>query len=435
MSSTVIKVESLGKKYNLTKKSSMAYGSLRASFAMCAKRAAQKIAHPFATRNSSESASSKDEFWALRDVNFSVEQGEKLGVVGHNGAGKSTLLKVLSRITEPTTGRVSIKGRVSSLLEVGTGFHYELTGRENIFLNGAILGMRQAEIKRNFDAIVEFSGVEQFLDMPIKYYSSGMTVRLAFAVAAFLSTEILIVDEVLAVGDAEFQKKCIGKMDEVNRKDGRTVLFVSHNMSAVASFCARGIMLKQGSVCETGNISYIVARYAGSGGNMGSSASFPAGMHGDDTVDLIDVRIEKESGQGAVDFAITEPIKISMKYRVKKENASLTPGVFLTNSSGTRVLLSTDAPFDSDGTKKAHSGVYIASCVVPGNFLNDGMYSIELWMTTMTQTVSHFYVPNALSFIVLDDMENTPTRGAYRGQFSGAVRPLLEWSSEKISSL
>ncbi|GHS86533.1 ABC transporter [Synergistales bacterium] len=432
MSNTVIKVEGLGKKYNLTKKNTLAYVSLRDSLTMYAKRVGEKIAHPFAARPSSAPAS-KNEFWALRDVNFSVAQGEKLGVIGHNGAGKSTLLKVLSRITEPTTGRVSIKGRVSSLLEVGTGFHYELSGRENIFLNGAILGMRRAEIKRNFDAIVEFSGVEQFLDMPIKYYSSGMTVRLAFAVAAFLNTEILIVDEVLAVGDAEFQKKCIGKMDEVNHKEGRTVLFVSHNMSAVASFCGRGLLLEQGSVSSVGDISSIVARYAGGGGESGSSASFPPGFHGDDEAELIEVNIKKESGQRAIDFAITEPIRISIKYRVKQENASLTPGIFLTNSTGERVLLSKDAPFDGDGTKKTSRGVYLASCVIPGNFLNDGMYAIGLEMTTMTQAVSHFYVPNALSFMVLDNMENTPTRGLYRGPFQGVVRPLLKWDSEKIS--
>ncbi|GHV44456.1 ABC transporter [Synergistales bacterium] len=431
MSNTVIKVEGLGKKYELTKKNSGAYISLRDSLTMCAKRVGKKIAHPFAARSTS-APSSKDEFWALRDVNFSVEQGEKLGVIGHNGAGKSTLLKVLSRITEPTTGRVSIKGRVSSLLEVGTGFHYELTGRENIFLNGAILGMRRAEIKRNFDAIVEFSGIERFLDTPIKYYSSGMTVRLAFAVAAFLNTEIMIVDEVLAVGDAEFQKKCIGKMDEVNHKEGRTVLFVSHNMSAVASFCGRGLLLKQGSVSSSGDISSIVAQYVG-GGETGFSAVFPHGLHGDDTVELIDVTIEKESGQKAVDFAITEPIKISVKYMVKKENASLTPGIFLTNSRGERILGATDAPFDSDGTKKTSMGVYLASCVIPGNFLNDGMYSIGLEMTTMTQVVSHFYVPSALNFMVLDNMENTPTRGLYRGPFQGAVRPLLKWDGRKIS--
>ena len=203
----------------------------------------------------------KEEFWALKDINFKIEQGDRVGIIGRNGAGKSTLLKVLSRITEPTKGKISIKGRVSSLLEVGTGFHAELTGRENIYLNGAILGMHRAEIKRKFDEIVDFSGVEKFLDTPVKRYSSGMYVRLAFAVAAHLESEILIVDEVLAVGDVEFQKKCLGKMQDISRGQGRTVLFVSHNMGAINQLCNRGILLKSGQIIDDGTTAQIVKSY------------------------------------------------------------------------------------------------------------------------------------------------------------------------------
>jgi len=237
MSDTVIKAEGIGKKYIIAHEGPEKYLALRDVIEKKAKGLWGK-----------EKKLSKEEFWALKDISFEVKRGEAIGVIGRNGAGKSTLLKLLSRITEPTTGRVEINGRTSALLEVGTGFHPELTGRENVFLNGAVLGMRRMEIKKKFDAIVEFSGVEKFLDTPVKRYSSGMYLRLAFSVAAHLEPEILIVDEVLAVGDAEFQKKCLGKMDEVSRNEGRTVLFVSHNMAAIRQLCKRLIYLDQGVV-------------------------------------------------------------------------------------------------------------------------------------------------------------------------------------------
>jgi lipopolysaccharide transport system ATP-binding protein len=202
-----------------------------------------------------------DIVWSLKDLDFEVEQGDAVGIIGQNGAGKSTLLKILSRVTSPTTGSVKIKGRIASLLEVGTGFHPELTGKENIFLNGAILGMRKAEIKRKFDEIVDFSGVERYIDTPVKRYSSGMYVRLAFAVAAYLESEILIVDEVLAVGDAEFQKKCLGKMGDVSKGEGRTVLFVSHNMGSINVLCNKGILLENGKINDSGNIAHVIETY------------------------------------------------------------------------------------------------------------------------------------------------------------------------------
>ena len=261
MTNTVIRIEELGKKYLLAHKSPQRYIALRDVLVDRAKRLGRRLRHPFA-RSAREENMAVEDFWALSDLSFEVKEGERVGVIGRNGAGKSTLLKVLSRITEPTTGRVSLRGRVASLLEVGTGFHPELTGRENIYLNGAILGMSKAEIRRNFDAIVDFAGVEKFLDTPVKRYSSGMYVRLAFAVAAHLDTEILMIDEVLAVGDAEFQKKCMGKMDEVSHKQGRTILFVSHNMGAVSQLCNRVVCLERGRVAlDTPDVSAGVRKY------------------------------------------------------------------------------------------------------------------------------------------------------------------------------
>jgi lipopolysaccharide transport system ATP-binding protein len=254
MSQSIIKVENLGKKYILGHQKQEKYTALRDVIAHGAKSVIQKIT------NSKFQVNNHEEFWALKDVSFEINRGDRVGIIGRNGAGKSTLLKILSRITEPTKGKIKIKGRVASLLEVGTGFHPELTGRENIFLNGAILGMSKVEIKQKFDEIVAFAEVEKFLDTPVKRYSSGMYVRLAFAVAAHLEPEILVVDEVLAVGDAQFQKKCLGKMEEVG-KEGRTVLFVSHNMAAIKKLCNHGILLGNGKLTLQGKIEDAVAAY------------------------------------------------------------------------------------------------------------------------------------------------------------------------------
>lgn len=260
MSDTVIRVENLGKKYILGHQKRERYTALRDVLADGAKSLGRKLLKPNGKRIPDPAA---EEFWSLKDVSFEIKQGDRVGIIGRNGAGKSTLLKILSRITEPTTGRISIQGRVASLLEVGTGFHPELTGRENIYLNGAILGMSKAEIKKKFDQIVAFAEVEKFLNTPVKRYSSGMYVRLAFAVAAHLEPEILVVDEVLAVGDVAFQKKCLGKMEEVG-KEGRTVLFVSHNMGVIESLCNQGIYLKSGQVNYSGSIEIVINHYLSS---------------------------------------------------------------------------------------------------------------------------------------------------------------------------
>lgn len=258
-----IRIENLSKKYMIKRqrRTGSTYVSLREVLTDGVKSAAKNIFSPTRDKTQDKAESAQQEFWALKDINLEVEQGDKLAIIGHNGAGKSTLLKVLSRITEPTTGTITMNGRIASLLEVGTGFHPELTGRENIFLNGSILGMSQREIKRKFDEIVDFAGVETFLDTPVKRYSSGMRMRLGFAVAAHLDSEILVIDEVLAVGDAAFQKKCLGKMDEVSQSQGRTILFVSHNMGAVQQLCSKGIILSKGNIVFAGDISESISYY------------------------------------------------------------------------------------------------------------------------------------------------------------------------------
>jgi lipopolysaccharide transport system ATP-binding protein len=274
---SVISVENLSKKYIIGHQKQERYTTLRDVLANGARQAAHKLAHPFAAP---ENDPTHEEFWALKDVSFDIRQGDRVGIIGRNGAGKSTLLKILSRITEPTSGRISIKGRVASLLEVGTGFHPELSGRENIFLNGAILGMSKSEIKSKFDEIVDFAEVEKFLDTPVKRYSSGMYVRLAFAVAAHLEPEILIVDEVLAVGDAQFQKKCMGKMEEVGT-EGRTILFVSHNMVSIQKLCGSGILLRDGVVQEAGTIEKVIETYLNNSTSTGkvSVGELPRASH------------------------------------------------------------------------------------------------------------------------------------------------------------
>ncbi|MEO7923958.1 MAG: polysaccharide ABC transporter ATP-binding protein [Chitinophagaceae bacterium] len=253
MSDAIIKATGLGKKYIISHETSERYTSLRDVISRKANRLVKK----------EKQLPAREEFWALKDVSFEIKPGEAVGIIGRNGAGKSTLLKILSRITEPTTGRIEINGRISSLLEVGTGFHPELTGRENIFLNGAILGMNRSEIRRKFDEIVDFSGVEKFLDTPVKRYSSGMYIRLAFAIAAHLEPEMLVIDEVLAVGDAEFQKKCLGKMEEVSHKEGRTVLFVSHDLGSISQLCSSAMLLNEGKVMHYGKTETVIREYLG----------------------------------------------------------------------------------------------------------------------------------------------------------------------------
>jgi lipopolysaccharide transport system ATP-binding protein len=373
---------------------------------------------------------SADTFWALKDVSFEVQQGEVIGIIGRNGAGKTTLLKILSRVTEPTEGEVRISGRVASLLEVGTGFHPELTGRENIYLNGAILGMSRAEIKSKFDEIVAFAEIEKFLDTPVKRYSSGMYVRLAFAVAAHLEPEILVVDEVLAVGDAQFQKKCLGKMEDVAR-GGRTVLFVSHNMGAITSLCNKSILLDAGQIVSQGKTSDIVLMYYSHG--IASPASFDysssSKMTGDNHALLLAGSVVDIQDKPASEIDIREPIKIIMKYKILESSKNnCIPNYHIFSSDGTYVFVSSPQMSDT-----SEPGIYETECIIPENFLNEGTYFVGLALTSLESGVKvHFYEKSALSFNVKDPIENVPTRRGYVGPIPGVVRPMLEWTIRRV---
>src|SRR5690606_6266123 len=314
----------------------------------------------------------REEFWALRDVSFDLADGETLGIIGRNGAGKSTLLKILSRITKPTRGTAEIRGRVGSLLEVGTGFHNELTGRENIYLNGAILGMKRDEIRARFDEIVEFSEIEKFLDTPVKYYSSGMYMRLAFSIAAHLEPEVLIVDEVLAVGDAAFQKKSISKMRSIGGS-GRTVLFVSHDMNAVTRLCERVIWLKDGRIEADGDANSVVAEYLSEQSRTGAERRWEnaAEAPGNDIARLRSVRVRNAAGETSFTMDIRSPIVVEMEYDVLSEGKMLVPNLHFFNDQGVCIFVSHD--WDGGWRKRPRpKGTYVSRMTIPGNFLAEG---------------------------------------------------------------
>jgi len=380
--SAIITVENLGKKYHLNhQKSSQSYIALRDVIAEKSSLLGQRMLRPF-RRASLEGCPKQEEFWALKDVSFEVKQGERIGIIGRNGAGKSTLLKVLSRITEPTTGSVRIKGRVASLLEVGTGFHPELTGRENIFLNGAILGMGRAEIRKKFDEIVDFAEIEEFLDTPVKRYSSGMYVRLAFAVAAHLEPEILVVDEVLAVGDAQFQKKCLTKMDNVGR-EGRTVLFVSHNMGAVENLCARILLLDKGSLCQNSNeVRSVITRYLNWGSDkkyLPSSWNNTGNEYKHPVLQPIFFAVADEQGEPLTAAVLNDrPLHVLIRAVIGQLDPSLSVGFALYNEDSELLLwsLTTDGP--ENAWPKIEPGIVELRCALPQRFLNEGVYRLEL---------------------------------------------------------
>jgi lipopolysaccharide transport system ATP-binding protein len=372
----------------------------------------------------------EEDFWALKDVSFEICRGERVGIIGRNGAGKSTLLKILSRITEPTTGRVEIRGRVASLLEVGTGFHPELTGRENIYLNGAILGMTRREIRLKFDEIVDFAEVEKFLDTPVKRYSSGMYVRLAFAVAAHLEPEILVVDEVLAVGDANFQKKCLGKMEDVAEREGRTILFVSHQMPMVASLCKRCLLLRDGLLSDDGKPSSVILNYqnAGYGGAAAVDYSESANGPGDQWARLIRAWVSDSEGQPTSEVAIQLPFAIHMVYEVLQEvPGEPYPNFHVFDSRGNCAFV-TGAVVNRNQAIKA--GMYHAICELPANLFNDGLFSVGLALTFSHCGIHvSFFDQNSLNFAVVDSMKDVPTRvSGYTGPMPGVFRPVLPWT-------
>ena len=369
--------------------------------------------------------------WALKDVSFTVPRGEVIGIIGHNGAGKSTLLKILSRITEPTKGFVEIRGRVGSLLEVGTGFHGELTGRENIYLNGAILGMRKAEIERKFDEMVAFAEVEKFIDTPVKHYSSGMYLRLAFAVAAHLEPEILIVDEVLAVGDASFQKKCLGKMQDVG-KQGRTVLFVSHNMPAVTHLCSRAILLDQGRVVKDATPHEVVSTYLNSGHSTMAAREWPKTEKAPagEVARLRAVRVRAEDGRVSETVDIRQPVGIDMEYEVLKSGYTILPYYDLYNEEGVLALEAVD--LDPTWRRRSRpTGLYTSTAWIPGNLLAEGTLFVTAGITTMEPVIEQFHERDAVAFQVIDSLNGDSARGDWTGALGGAViRPILKWSTQ-----
>ena len=414
MSDTIITVENLGKKYRLQHEARERYVSLRDVLADKFARALGLRKSPVGNRNSVE------DFWALNDVSFEIKRGETVGIIGRNGAGKSTLLKILSRITEPTTGRVRLRGKVASLLEVGTGFHPELTGRENIYLNGAILGMPKAEISRKFDEIVGFAEVERFLDTPVKRYSSGMYVRLAFAVAAHLEPEILIVDEVLAVGDAGFQRRCLGKMQQVATSEGRTVLFVSHNMAAVQTLCRRCISLSDGRVVRDGEPADVVSEYLCGPLSAPSSVQWhdPATAPGSEEVGLRLVQVRGPDGSTAVNIDTGAVIEVTFECR--QPGMTLDCTMYVVNSDGILLFESGHIVAENEDSAK---GFYQLTGYIPGNCLNAGRYYVNI----------HFgrdqrYVLFKRDEVVSFEVENTTTgRGRNMHTAPGVIRPRLDW--------
>ena len=364
----------------------------------------------------------EETIWALKDVSFEVKKGEVVGIIGRNGAGKSTLLKILSRITEPTEGRVEMYGRVGSLLEVGTGFHSELTGRENIYLSGAILGMKKAEIDRKFDEIVAFAGVEKFIDTPVKRYSSGMYVRLAFAVAAHLETEILLVDEVLAVGDAEFQKKCLGKMGGV-AKEGRTVLFVSHNMGAVKGLCSEGIILDDGRILYKSNIQNVVGKYLSFIENRNERIK-PLIT---ENAEIINIQLCDEKGKVLEHIDTDTDIYVTIKYKIKREKQI---NIVINLSKDGQFVFQSINNHEPMFHKKKSPGIYKSICHIPAGFLNNGRFVFG--MTLFEENYSN---PNDFRDIFSFMVQDAPSvRGDYFGGLLGCIRPKLKWETIKLCS-
>jgi len=434
MSNIVIKAENLGKKYVIGHQvENRRYVALR-DVLMNNARVFWNKTKDLAKGKPIIQGDILEEVWALKDVSFQIRKGEAVGVIGRNGAGKSTLLKVISRITEPSSGRVTIKGRVASLLEVGTGFHPELTGRENIYLNGAILGMTRAEIRQKFDEIVAFAEVEQFLDTPVKRYSSGMYVRLAFAVAAHLEPEILLVDEVLAVGDSEFQKKCLNKMESVG-KGGRTVFFVSHNMLAIETLCTRCLVLDKGKSIFFGDVSTAVDTYLSNKDSIPGEIVWndPQKAPGNSLVRLHAVRIIS-NGQVTGYPAVNHDIEIQFDYWNLEANSRRFISIQVDNAMNFTVFTSSNLKMgsltDDPWVYKSYpAGFFRTICVIPKYLLNIGIHYITLFINGAMLSDIIILQRNILSFDVQEDLD---LRKNYSGPWIGAVRPILSWKTEQL---
>jgi lipopolysaccharide transport system ATP-binding protein len=428
MSDVAIRAEGLAKQYHIGRLQNASYRTLRDTLVDLCASPARRVRQLL--RGEPRTNTKDETMWAVNDASFEIKQGEVVGLIGRNGAGKSTLLKILSRITEPTRGYADINGRIGSLLEVGTGFHDELSGRENIFLNGAILGMRKAEIRRKFDEIVEFSQIQRFLDTPVKHYSSGMFVRLAFAVAAHLEPEILLVDEVLAVGDSRFQKKCLNKMEDI-AQGGRTVIFVSHNLSAITRICPRAILLDEGRVVSDGPAHQVVGFYLNDG--LGTKANRQwadtASAPGGDICRLRGVRVRTREGKTIDTADIRESIGIDIEYDVLQPGFIVASGFQLFNEDGIEIFMVTDLDPAWQRTRRP-KGRYVSTGWIPGNFLAEGSVLISVYVSTMEPVILQAWEKSVAAFQVIDSIDGDTARGDWAGKWGGIVRPSLEWTTQ-----
>lgn len=434
MNNTAIKAENISKYYRIGLKDELhdTFAKSLFSFIKSPLKNYRKYRslYKFDDMDINSESNSPDIICALKDISMEIKQGEIVGIIGRNGAGKSTLLKILSRITTPTRGYAEIHGRISSLLEVGTGFHPELTGRENIYLNGTILGMRKSELDDKFEEIVEFSGVRKFIDTPVKRYSSGMKVRLAFSVAAHLEPEILIVDEVLAVGDVEFQTKCLNKMEDVGQ-GGRTVLFVSHNMSAISRLCERVILLDEGRIIKEGATNKVISEYVSKGIHISAERIWPdeSKAPGGDIARLRAVRVMTEDGKVEHRVDIRNPLRIEMEFDVLKPDCLLLPSFQFFNETGLEVFVTDD--LDPEWRNKPRQiGRYLSYVTIPGNFMAEGIHFIRASVITRNPFGHQFAEPNVVAFNVVDHFEGDTARGDWPFNFGGVVRPFLKWKTK-----
>jgi lipopolysaccharide transport system ATP-binding protein len=419
----IIEIKNIGKKYNITQHLG-GYIALRDVITNIfknplkyAKKKVKKIA----------GINVKEDFWALRNVNLEIKKGEVIGIIGHNGAGKSTLLKILSQITPPTEGEITIRGRVGSLLEVGTGFHPELTGRENIFLNGAILGMTKKEMEKKFDAIVEFAGIGKFLDTPVKYYSSGMYVRLAFSVAAHLEPDILIVDEVLAVGDAEFQKKCLGKMDEITKEEGRTIIFVSHNMGAIEKLCNKCVLLKNGTVVKTGSPRDVIDYYLNKQQNLSSVTVLP--KKDKPLGQFTKISILDKDYQPASRIPISEDFFIELEYEIHQplKQKAIFINFFI---QGELLFISTAG--DKDGKYRDYEpGKYLTRVSIPSFLFQVGIIYFSVFLTNRSDGKNFVDSVNDQNLEIID--KNNPKSLIFSNDYVGKISPIFNYETKKIS--
>jgi homopolymeric O-antigen transport system ATP-binding protein len=427
MSSVAVHAEGLGKQFRIgqLKRGRKTLGEVTAEVVLAPFRRLRRMA----TGDSGGASDLNDTIWALRDVGFEVKHGEVVGIIGRNGAGKSTLLKILSRITEPTSGFADVHGHVASLLEVGTGFHQELTGRENIYLNGSILGMRKTEIDRKFDEIVAFADVERFLDTPVKHYSSGMQTRLGFAVAAHLDPEILLIDEVLAVGDANFQRKCLNKMHDVSQQ-GRTVVFISHNMTAVARLCPRTILLDHGHVVCDGPSHEVVSKYLSSASVTAATREWndPGRAPGGAVARLRAIRVRGEDGEVQQTFDIRGPIAIEMDYEILTAGRAVLPFHHVFAQDGIQLFSTHD--IDPEWVRRPRlPGRYRSTAIVPGNFLNEGTHSVCSGLLSVEPTSLQCFERDVVTFHIVDSPDDDTARGVWHRPMLGAVRPALRWTT------